>query len=282
MTISLDNVAVEQFTDQFTNAYQAVRSMLPTTVQNRRGLIGKAWHASVAKQFKLDDRGAPQSVIPPSDVEYVDVLGTFKDLTKRLPTDIFQQAQVQADERANLARQSAWAIARSEDQVIIDALNASATTKTIADGGLNLTVEKLREAGELLDEDEVPPSDRFFVAHVSQKKALLEQTEATSADFNTVRSLVRGDIDTFYGFKFIWIGNRTEGGIPKTGNIRTAFAYHMDSTIAAYALIMKLSNPGIRISFNEEALSHQVVPFLRMGAKSVLDEGIVKVNCDES
>jgi len=283
MTISLSNVAVEQFADMFTNEYQAIKQMLPPTVMNKRGVVGDAWHASVVGQFKLEDRGAFQSDIPPADVSYTDVIGTFLNKTRNLPTDIFQQGEVKADDRANLARISAFALARMEDQIIIDQWATDPlVTKTVPAAGVNLTVEKIRDAAEQLDRDEVPPEDRFFAANVSQKRSLLSATETTNANFNTVRTLVAGDIDTFYGFKFLWFGNRLEGGIPITGDIRTCFAYQMRSSIAAYGVIMTAANPGVAIDWDPRSQSWLVIPKLRMGAKVILGEGIVKVDCDES
>ncbi|MCK5642348.1 MAG: hypothetical protein KAJ19_16190 [Gammaproteobacteria bacterium] len=283
MTISLSDVAIEQFPDMFTNVYQAMDKMLPPTVQNQRGVVGDAWHASVVGQFSLDDRGAYQSDIPPSDVSHTDVVGTFLNKIKNLPTDAFQQGEVKANERQNLARLSAYAVARQEDQIIIDQMATDPlVTKTVADGGVNLTVEKIREAAELLDEDEVPFDNRTFIAHVSQKRSLLSQTETTSSDFMTVKTLVEGQIDTFYGFKFLWFGNREEGGIPLAGNIRTCFAYHFDSLMASYGDIMNFNNPDIEVVWDHRSQSHLVIPKLRMGAKVILGEGIVKVNCDES
>lgn len=283
MTISLSDVAVEQFADQFTNEYQAAVKMLPPSIMNKRGVIGKAWHTSVVDEFKMDPRGGFQTDLPPADVPHTDIVGTFLDFAKNLPTDIFQQGEVIADERSNLARISAWALARMEDQVIIDSWATDASiTKVVADGGVNLTVEKLRDAARLLDQDEVPQGERFIAANVSQKQSLLEETETTSSDFNTVKALVNGQIDTFYGFKFFWFGDRLEGGIPKTGDIRTCFAYHMRSTMAAYGVISTAANPGVAIDWDARSQSHLVIPKLRMGAKVVLARGIVKINCDES
>lgn len=282
MTISLSDVAVEQFADQFTNEYQAATKMLPPSIMNKRGVIGKAWHTSVVDEFAMQPRGAFQSDLPPQDVAHTDIIGTFLDFATNLPTDIFQQGEVIADERANLARISAWSLARMEDQVIIDSWATDASiTKVVPEGNINLTVEKLREAARLLDEDEVPPHDRFLAAHVSQKQSLLEETETTSHDFNTVRALVHGQIDTFYGFKFLWFGDRIEGGIPKTGNIRTCFAYQMRSTMAAYGMISTAANPGVAIDWDPRSQSHLVIPKLRMGSKVILPKGIVKVECNE-
>lgn len=70
-----------------------------------------------------------------------------------------------------------------------------------ADSGLN--VAKLRKAKRLLDENFVPPGDRFLICKASQMESLLGTTKATSSDYNSVKALVQGDINTFMGFNFV-------------------------------------------------------------------------------
>lgn len=66
-----------------------------------------------------------------------------------------------------------------------------------------LTVAKLRAAKFILDDNDVDEDDaRTIAVSAKQLQDLLRTTEVTSADFNTVRALVAGQIDTFLGFKF--------------------------------------------------------------------------------
>ena len=41
------------------------------------------------------------------------------------------------------------------------------------------------------------------IVTAAQIEDLLESTEVTSADYNTVKALVNGEVDTFMGFKFV-------------------------------------------------------------------------------
>lgn len=73
-------------------------------------------------------------------------------------------------------------------------------------GGSNsqLTVAKLREAKLILDAGDVDPDmPRYCIINARQADALLANTEITSSDYNTVKALVQGQVDTFLGFKFI-------------------------------------------------------------------------------
>ena len=75
----------------------------------------------------------------------------------------------------------------------------------VAAGGVGMTVGKLLNAKQLLDEAEVPPDVERYYVHTSEDLIdLLGTVEVTSADYNTVRALSTGGKDlTFLGFKFI-------------------------------------------------------------------------------
>jgi len=279
--MSLFDVRVQQFSDMFVNVFQQRIFRLDNTTQVRRGVVGSIFHEKVAGQVLLHDRGAYQSDISPSDVSYTDVQLTFNDRVALFPTDIFEQATVNANEQMNLAKQSAMAIARREDQIVINALEATTTTP-IAAGGTNLTVDKLLEAKLALDAANVPPEDRFFVMHANQARSLLQETQVSNANYNTSRVLANGMIDTFLGFKFITFGDMLEGGLPLAAGIRTNFAFQMDAVLMAYGQFTGMSNPGINIDWDPRRQSHLVIPRLRAGAKVILDNGVVPVLCDES
>lgn len=67
-----------------------------------------------------------------------------------------------------------------------------------------LTVEKLIQAKYLFDDANVPDEDPKFIAvGAKQLQDLLRETEVTSADYNTVRALVAGEVNTFMGFTFV-------------------------------------------------------------------------------
>lgn len=71
-------------------------------------------------------------------------------------------------------------------------------------GNVGLTISKLIYASVVLDQAEGDEDEeRFILVGGKQKGNLLATTEATSADYNTVRALYDGKIDTFMGFKFI-------------------------------------------------------------------------------
>lgn len=71
-------------------------------------------------------------------------------------------------------------------------------------GNTGLTISKLISAMVALDAAEGDEEEERYIAlGARQKGQLLATTEATSADYNTVRALVDGKLDKFMGFKII-------------------------------------------------------------------------------
>lgn len=118
----------------------------------------------------------------------------------------------------------ASALARDMDQIIIDSALGSAytgkegtvavalpTAQKIAafDGasvtGSGLNVATLRAVKKKFRQDEAIGKNEqlIFVCSAQQIDDLLGNTEVTSSDFNTVKALAQGDVDSFMGFKFI-------------------------------------------------------------------------------
>ena len=215
------------------------------------------------------------------NIAHTNVTAFLEDWTAPEYTDIFDQAKVNFDERQELAQVVGGAISRRMDQLIIDAADAGANATQVptavgATTGLN--VDKLRRAKRLLDQKGVPSEDRFFLHSAIALEQLLGETEATSADYNTVRALVNGQVDSFLGFKFIVIEDRAEAGLPITGgNIRTCFAYHKQAIGLAVGIDIRTEIDRI-----PEKTSWLINGIFSAGAVGIDDEGIYEVLVDES
>lgn len=119
------------------------------------------------------------------------------------------------------AKAASMSLARQIDTVIIDAALGNAYTgkagttpvalananKVAAfDGtattGSSLTVKTLRAVKKLFKKNEIEEG-LYMVVSADELDNMLGTTEITSADYNTVRALVNGEVDSFMGFKFI-------------------------------------------------------------------------------
>lgn len=121
------------------------------------------------------------------------------------------------DPSSEIARNAVLAAGRRIDRTIIEAFTADAdegqfggttvpfpsANKLFFGDGTGLTISKLREVKRRLDEADVPDEGRVWVVSPQAIEDLLETTEVTSSDFNTVKALVQGEINTFMGFTFV-------------------------------------------------------------------------------
>ena len=150
------------------------------------------------------------------------------------------------DPTSQYARAAAMAMGRAMDETLIDAALGTAYTgvsgstsvagqTAIAAGAAGMNLTKLLSAKETMDGDDVPEEGRCIVCTADQVTDLLNTTEIKSSDYNTVKALARGDLDTFLGFKFIPVnGKRIDGTklVPVDGSSdRRCFAFQMDGLL---------------------------------------------------
>lgn len=170
-----------------------------------------------------------------SDIEHHQRWVFPSDKVLSLPYSPKDGLRMVTDPRSPYAEAMRAAHARRMDDFVINAATADAKTgqfedlqntpfpasQIIADGGTGLTIDKLIEAKEkLIAADNDPSEERYFAVSERQLSNLLKTTQVTNADYNTVKALVRGEIDTFVGFKFI-----SSERLLSTGNIRHCFAW---------------------------------------------------------
>lgn len=89
-------------------------------------------------------------------------------------------------------------------------------------------VQLLRKAKRNLDEAEAVGT-RYILHKADFLESLLSQTEVTSADYNTVKALVQGQLDTFLGFTFIHSER-----LP-LANVYDGSTYKFDTTTGLYS-----------------------------------------------
>jgi len=110
---------------------------------------------------------------------------------------------------------------------------------TIASGGTGLTVAKVRQIKRLFDAADVRDDGRVFVVSAQAMEDLLEQTEITSSDYNTVKALVQGTIEGNYWMGFEWV-RLSDDILPIDGSLdRSCFAYQRDGVGLAIGMDMR-------------------------------------------
>ncbi|MCP4090273.1 MAG: hypothetical protein GY746_10825 [Gammaproteobacteria bacterium] len=274
MSKFLTNAAVIDFDSEVKHAYQGMGN-LRNCVTIRTGVTGESYKftrmgAGIANQK------ATQADVTPMDIEHARQTAVLENWLAPEYTDIFDQAEVNFDEKTELAQTIAKALSRREDQLIIDAMNAVtyvASNPTIDQGtavntGTAFNVATLRAASAALSDLGVPESDRYIAYTAADRESLLGEEEATSSDFNTVKALVQGEIDTFVGFKFKLIETRQEGGLPAN----SVFAWHKASVGYAVGIDMKTT-----IDWVAQKTSWLCNGMLKSGAVAREGRGLVKI-----
>lgn len=192
------------------------------------------------------------------------------------------------DPTSPYAINGAYSLGRSMDDLIIAAALGTAktgengstdtafatATQQIAVGGTGLTVAKLRQARRILAGNEVDlASEMLYIAVTAQQiDNLLGTTEVTSSDFNSVKALVQGDVDTFMGFKFVQIERL---GVDGSGD-RRCFAW------AKSGLHVGMWN-DINTKISERAdksYATQVYVKGTFGATRTEEKKVVEIICD--
>ncbi len=281
MAVSISNAFVTLFDSEVKQAYQGQRALAGLTRE-------RTVEGSTVKFPKIGKGTAsirvPQTDVTPMSVTYNSVSASMEDYIAAEYSDIFNQAKVNFQDRAELVQVVAGAIGRRMDQVVLDALTAASGTQTVANsvGGsnTNLNVAKLRAAKKAMDAANVPAENRCIIAHANNMDALLAETEVTSSDFNTVKALVSGDLtgNTFLGFRFVSIGDRDEGGLAIDGSSdRVIFAFHKD----AMGLGVNM-NAQSRVDYIPEKTSFLVASMFSAGSVAIDPVGITKITCRES
>ena len=189
------------------------------------------------------------------------------------------------DPTSSYAQAAAMAMGRAIDDVIISAAlgtaytgetgsTSTANANTIAHGSGGLTVAKLRTAKQTLDLSDVDPSiPRHIIVSPRQISDLLNITEVTSADFNTVKALANGEINTYLGFNFI-VSNR----LALSSTTRSCIAFAQDGIALGIG-----KDVNARIDERaDKSYATQVYYCMSIGATRMEEDKVVEVQCTES
>lgn len=197
------------------------------------------------------------------------------------------------DPTSTYAKSAANAMGRAMDEVIVDAIRGTSYTgetgstavvlpsgQKIAVGAAGLTLAKLISAKKLLDASDVDNEGRYIAVTSEQLEDLLGTTQVTSADYNAVKALVQGELETFLGFNFIRVdGLRIDGTkiLPTNGTDRFCVAWQKDQVVLGIG-----AQPSARISERpDKNYATQVFYSMSIGATRMQEVGVVEVACLE-
>lgn len=198
------------------------------------------------------------------------------------------------DPSSDMTQESVAAARRLKDRTIIKAFKApviaghdkdqilsfpadhtlSVTLGSNNSSNTGLNLQKLKEVKYRMDCADIDETDpRYFLISAKQLQNLLDTTEITNRDYNTVQALVEGKINEFLGFRFI----RLEL-LPVDENIRSCFAYTRNSMV--FGLRKGISVEAGKIPQKHFAKGVEVQ--IDLAALRLYDQGVYEIPCDET
>ncbi len=278
MSISLSNVEQTLFDAEVKKAYQSRGFILRDYVRLRENVEANIVSFRKVGSVTAEQYAFQQAVVyqDPNFNKVNVALNPF-----RAPTliDDVERFLFNFDERQEDAMLIAMALGRRSDQLIIDALEVSGTANTIAAGGTGMTFAKVRQIVEYFDNLAVPPEQRVIAISAAAQSDLLAEDQFTSSFYINLDAIKNGGLNGNFAMSMMWkvIPEMTEGGLPKTGNIRTCFAWHKMSMGMGI---------GRNFSTQIERVPHldswQVLGKIFANAVAVDNVGIVSIDIDES
>jgi hypothetical protein len=300
MSIQASNV----FATLMTNLVKPIyldEAKLTNVIRKQSGVVGGTYEFirggyNIARKHSSGDSAVP------NNTKFTKIPVVLEDYVSTDYTNIFDGRKMTFDEQSYLSKSIGGALGRMIDQIIINTMNAvipinakptidvpnmavikgDGTFPTnpsayVAGDRVAFSLASVKKASALMNSLGVPTMGRGFILTPEALEALLNDTTVTSSDFNTVKALVNGELDTYMGFKFFMIGQRAEGGLPAsvytTGpNGGTAFAFHSEAMGIAMGM-----EPNVEVNYIPQTFSFLVAGKLSANACVIDPNGLIKI-----
>lgn len=296
MSFTVTEAMVQQYGTNFRTLFQQRQARFRPWCQIEGGIVGQSKSVErigKAEAYDITSRHA--------DTKYVEVPHSRRwiDLTDKgwaELVDEMDKIRMLADPTSPYASLATYALNRQIDTIIYNAargnartnagLSALPSTQKVAVGGASLTLAKLLTTKEILDANEVDDdqsmaldgqspneqSARVIVVNAKMLTNLYGTTEIKSIDYNNVKALAQGQIDTFLGFKFV----RSQL-VQTDATATTGYAVAWSKSCLALGIgkdIMTSIDP-----LPGKNYSVQVYARMSVGATRLEDEGVVEIAC---
>jgi hypothetical protein len=255
---------------------------------------------------------------PESDITHERRRVTAQAYDVGLMLDKFDKVEMLINPESEYVQQQVTALMRKYDIEFLKGLfGTAATGKTgtgtadlleankIAHGGTGLTIEKIAEAREKMETFGVDLSDPlnkpYLAVSPKSLQDLLTNTTVASIDYNNVKSLVNGDLNTFFGFEIVksnqlpflddtvaanaaanlsWSATTDlpDAAAAGTANIRGCVAYTRSA-------VRQVTNPQIMTEISkrdDKRFNWYAYSCMRTGAVRMEEKKVVQIGVDET
>jgi len=289
---TINTAFVKQYSDMVMHLVQQTTSRLRGAVMVDADFTGEYKFYDQLGQTAMEAKTSRHQDTPVMDPDHQRRRVSGTDYIHAFLLDQEDELNMIIDPTSDYAKAAAMAAGRQIDQIVYAALvgtaysgkdggtsttlasyNSSAHITTATSG---LTVDSLLETKELLDLAGYSEMERRFYACTAREiKDLLNTTEVKSSDYNTVKALAQGDVNSFCGFEFIVLpdDSYTNGVITRSSGTDKCVAF----TESALKLAIK-RDITVRIDERpDKNYATQVWTALTAGAVRLEEEKVVQI-----
>lgn len=289
---TIDAALVKQFNSNIEILSQQKGSRLRNAVMLKTGVVGETTYLDQIGKTSAVKRTTRHADTPVVNTEYQRRKISMVDYDWADLIDKADQIKMLADPTSQYNLNAAFALGRSLDDEIISKAFATAyvgkegadtesfpSGNVVAVGSSGLTLNKLLQAKEILDNNDVDPEEPRYIALCSKQiQDMLKIDQFINADYNTVKALVAGARMpfAFMGFTFI----------PVSSSL-------IDTDSDSYRRVICWAQSGLGLAIgkdittriderNDKNYSVQVYASLSCGASRIDEDKVVEIKCDEA
>lgn len=293
MSVNITTAMIEGYKSGIQTLFQQKQSVLEgaVRVENQEGKWDSYDQIGATSAYQVQGRHA--------DTKYVDSLH-YRRWVQCVPyawadlIDNPDKLRLLSDPTSAYAQSAVMAMNRTKDSIINAAFWAAAQTGVLSSTGTTaydssytvacafddgstaqaMTLNKWLEAKRLLDANEVPQEGRHIAFTSKQLSNLLALTQIGSADYNSVKALVTGELDQYLGFKV----HMYESLSADSSSYRKCPFWHESAMLLA-----KASDIQVEIDrLPTKNYSVQVYVSMDMGATRLQEKGVGCILCSEA
>lgn len=292
MADTQSNVYAQAYAANIMQLAQNKYAKLMPLVFTKPNVKAKTFFQDQIGKWSMSTKGGRNVDTPNNDPNLARRMGTMVDYHDNRMLDRGDELRMISDPRSAYTIAAAASLGRQIDTVIANAMLATAksgetgatsitlgttsiaahvnpTVANLTGTASTLTFERVRNAKRVLDLEDVEMEDRFAVVSPVGMDALLNTTQATSSDYAAVKALVRGEIDTWMGFKWVVSTN-----LSSTGTLTSCFFSQRHALCLALA-----TEPLVRTDERtDKSYSWQVYYELNIGAVRLEEARVVQMD----
>lgn len=276
MADTQNEIYAQAYSENIMQLAQQKYSKLLSSVYLKPNVRGKTFFQDQIGQWAMEIKGARNTQTPNNDPTLARRMGIMIDYHDNRLLDRGDELKSISDPRSAYTIAAAQSLGRQIDDNIVESIRGDSfsgetgsttapTATTISATASSFTLTKILEVKKVLDDNDVEMEDRYFVINPTVLSSLLDVTEIGSADYNSVKALVRGEMNTFLGFT--WITST------RVNSSDIGYAYQKYGLCAALG-----AQPMVRTDERKDlSYSWQVYYELNMGAVRLEEDRVVRL-----